>query len=217
MWKGAEEFLLKDKYIGPLIKKYGHCKIRPRDKKYYFEDLVDSIVQQQLSMKAAASIFERLKEKISDKNDSKKSRKHRWRNRSTSNIRVTPEKILFLSDKELRGCGLSFAKARYLKDLSYKVISNNLKVTRLDRFSDEEVMKELITVKGIGRWTAEMFLMFTLARADIFPVDDLGLRNAFKKLVKKDMESKKIEKFVERWRPYRTIASWYLWATLENK
>src|SRR3989337_974141 len=128
MWQEAEEFLAKDKYIGPLIKKYGSCRIRPRDKSYYFEDLVDSIVQQQLSMKAAASIFERLKEKLVDKNDSKKSQKHRWRKHSTKNIKITPGKILTLSDSQLRQCGLSFAKIKYVRDLAEKVKAGQIEI-----------------------------------------------------------------------------------------
>ena len=77
-------------------------------------------------------------------------------------------------------------------------------------------MEELIKVKGIGRWTAEMFLMFALARPDIFPADDMGLQNAFKKLIKRNLKPEKMAKFAERWKPYRTVASWYIWKSLEN-
>jgi DNA-3-methyladenine glycosylase II len=181
---------------------------------YYFEDLVDSIVQQQLSIKAAATIFERLKTAVADGDDSTKSQKHRWRKRRTRNIKLTPEKILAIKDTKLRESGLSNAKVGYVKDLAERVSSDKLQVTSLSKLSDEEVIRELVAVKGIGRWTAEMFLMFTLARPDIFPVDDLGLRNAFKDLIG-EMESKEVEKFALRWKPYRTIASWYIWRSLE--
>lgn len=218
MWNDAEEFLLKDKYIGHQVKKYGHCSIKPRGKVYYFEDLVDSIVQQQLSMKAASSIFNRIKKATSETSDKKKGirdKKHKWRVDDTFDIKLTPEKILQLKDEELRACGLSRAKVVYVKDLAERVISNRLQVKRLDKLPDEEVMRELIAVKGIGEWTAHMFLMFTLARPDIFPIGDLGLRNAFAKVIK-PMDKIKMEKFAMRWKPYRTAASWYLWRSLEN-
>ena len=214
MWKKAENFLSKDKYIGLLVKKYGKCTLKPRPKKEYFEDLVDAIVQQQLSMKAAASIFERIKEKISTKWDVKKN--HKWRKDATKSVQVTPEKILALSEKELRRCGLSFAKIKYLEGLASKVKKGEVEIHKMDKLPDEKVMEELIAVKGIGRWTAEMFLMFSLARTDIFPVDDVGLQNAFKKLVKENMKPDKMAKFAERWKPYRTVASWYIWRSLEN-
>lgn len=130
---------------------------------------------------------------------------------------MTPERILPLKDEELLSCGLSRAKVIYIKDLSNRVISHQLSVESLAKLSDEEIIKELVTVKGIGEWTAHMFLMFTLARPDIFPVGDLGLRNAFKKVIKRDMEPKKMEKFALRWKPYRTVASWYIWKSLEDE
>lgn len=215
MWEEAEEFLIKDKYLGELVTKYKPCRIKPRAKQYYFEDLVDSIVQQQLSIKAAATIFERIKVAAADASDSKRNKKHRWRKIKTRNIKLTPEKLLSLKDKQLRECGMSYAKIKYVKDLAEKVTSNKLQVTSLSKLSDEEVIRELVAIKGIGRWTAEMFLMFTLARPDVFPVDDLGLRNAFNKLIKKDMNNGGVEKFAFRWKPYRTVASWYIWRSLE--
>jgi DNA-3-methyladenine glycosylase II len=214
MWKDAEEFLLRDKYISPLIKKYGHCTLKPRFKKYYFEDLVDAIIQQQLSMKAASSIFNRVKQKISDTSRLKQL-KHKWRVGDTLNVNTTPEKILALADKDLRNCGLSGAKVRYVKDLSGKVVGKQLKISKMNKLSNEEIIEELIAVKGIGEWTAHMFLMFTLCRPDIFPVGDLGLRNAFGNVIKKGLNKKQIKIFALRWKPYRTIASWYIWRSLE--
>jgi len=216
MWKSAEEFLIKDKYIGPLVIKYAPCSIKPRDKKYYFEDLLDSIVQQQLSMKAAAKIFERIKEKVSEKRSLEKPINHRWRETKTLNVSVTPEKILSLSETELRDCGLSRSKIFYIKDLAEKVLNNKLEIWKLDKLLDKKIIQELLKVKGIGVWTAQMFLMFTLARPDVFPVEDLGLRNAFKKIVGKNLDKIKMRKFSLRWKPYRTVASWYLWRSLEN-
>ena len=121
-----------------------------------------------------------------------------------------------LKTEQLRKCGLSYAKCSYVKDLANKVLSGELKVKKLDRLSDEEVLKELIAVKGIGRWTAEMFLMFSLARPDVFPVDDLGIRKGTAKILKRKINPQKVGIFAQRWTPYRTAASWYIWKALEN-
>jgi DNA-3-methyladenine glycosylase II len=187
MWDEAEKFLLKDKYIGVLAKKWGHCTIRPIKKSLYFEDLVDAICSQQLSGKAAETIFNRVKKLL---------------------IKVTPEKVLAKADQELRDCGLSWGKVKYVKDLALRSKNRELKLANLEKLPDEEVIKELVAVKGIGRWTAEMFLMFSLARPDIFPVDDLGIKKAMAKLRLSSSD---------RWKPYRTVASWYLWRSLENR
>ena len=222
MWKEAEEFLAKDKYIAPLITKYGHCTLKPRPQKYYFEDLVDAIVQQQLSMKAASSIFNRIKMVASSKRQAIRNNQHKWRKEATKNVEITPQGILALADEELRTCGLSRAKIVYVHDLATKVTSNppSLKTSKgqgrlclgnLIILSDEEIIQKLTEVKGIGEWTAQMFLMFTLARPDVFPVGDLGLRNAFDRGVKKGLNREEMEKFALRWKPYRTIASWYIW------
>jgi len=196
MWEKAQKFLAKDKYLGPLIKKHGPCKIRPSRKKDYFVDLVDAITSQQLSGKAARTIFERVKERCGGE--------------------ITPEKLKKLKTEELRKCGLSYAKCSYVKDLAQRVKSSKLKIKILDKLTDEEVMKELTAVKGIGKWTAEMFLMFSLARPDVFPVDDLGIKKGIEKLLKKPLNSQRLGKFAERWKPYRTAASWYVWKILDN-
>lgn len=196
MWNKAEKFLSKDKYIGPLVEKYGHCKIEPSKKKEYFSDLVDEICSQQLSGKAAATIFGRVKDGLG---------------------KITPENILKTKDEKFRSWGLSRAKTAYVKDLAKRTMNNELRIMDLNKLSDEEVMRELISVKGIGKWTAEMFLMFSLARPDIFPVDDLGINKGVKKLVNKSIKPDKMAKFSERWKPYRTVASWYLWRILDNK
>lgn len=186
MWAEAEEFLSKDKYIGPLIQKWGSCTIKPLKKSHYFEDLVDAICSQQLSIKAASTIFGRVKILL---------------------VKITPENILYKTDQELRDCGLSWAKVSYIKDLSSKILNSELQITKLDKLDDEEVIIELVKVKGVGRWTAEMFLMFSLARPDIMPKDDLGLNKALKNLKVKN---------TDKWKPFRTVACWYLWRSLEN-
>ncbi len=218
MWEEAEKFLMDDRYIAPLINKYGHCTIRPRNSKYYFEDLVDAIVQQQLSIKAASSIFNRLKDALVSKRNTftKVGVKHKWRELNTQQIDITPDKILNLSENTLRNCGLSRAKTLYIMDLSQKTLNGELHIDKLNSLSDSEVVGELIKVKGIGEWTAHMFLMFTLGRPDIFPSKDLGIRNAFEKIIKKGQSIKQMEKTALRWKPFRTVASWYLWRGLEN-
>ncbi|HET7099188.1 MAG TPA: DNA-3-methyladenine glycosylase [Patescibacteria group bacterium] len=198
MWKEAEKFLKKDEHIATLIKKWGSCTIKPLPKSIYFEDLVDAICSQQLSGKAAKTIFGRVKEKLGGK--------------------ITPAPIIRIDTEELRKCGLSYAKCSYVKDLADKVTSKKLQITSLDKLSDEEVIKELVAVKGIGRWTAEMFLMFSLARPDIFPVDDLGIKKGFEKTTGKKWDKIKSAELAEKnWKPYRTVASWYLWRSLENR
>jgi len=185
-WIEAEKFLSTDKYIDLLIKKWGHCTIAPIKKSLYFEDLVNAICSQQLSGKAANTIFERVKKLL---------------------VKITPENILMPKEQNLRDCGLSWQKVSYIRDLATKVVGGDLNLLKLDKLTDEEVRNKLVSVKGIGNWTAEMFLMFSLARPDIFPKDDLGIQKAMKNLKIKNPN---------RWKPYRTVASWYLWRSLEN-
>ena len=196
MWKKAEKRLLKDKYLGGVVKKWGGCTIIPIKKAAYFEDLVNAICSQQLSGKAAQTIFNRVKNILNGK--------------------IVPDVVLAASDQELRDCGLSWSKVRYIKDLSVKVGNSTLKLENLNNLSDEEVVQELTKVAGIGRWTAEMFLMFSLARPDVFPLDDLGIRKGMNKLFNKDLTSIEMMEKSNLWRPYKTVASWYIWRSLDN-
>jgi DNA-3-methyladenine glycosylase II len=198
MWEEAEKFLLKDKYIAPLIKKWGSCKITKSPKANYFVDLLEAITNQQLSGKAASTIFGRVK--------------------NLCKGAISPEAIIKLSEAKLRNAGLSYAKIKYIKDLAIKVKSGELKINTLDKLPDEEVKRELVAVKGIGPWTADMFLMFSLGRPDIFPVEDLGIKNGFEKVTGKKFDKEKSAKFaLKYWSPYRMVASWYLWRSLENR
>jgi DNA-3-methyladenine glycosylase II len=197
MWTSAEEFLSKDKYIAPLIKKWGSCTIKFRPHRDYFEHLCGNIIGQQLSGKVADVIELRFVKAVGGK--------------------VTPLNILNTPDQLLRDCGMSWSKVAFVKDLALRTKDHRLKINGLDKLSDDEVINELIAVKGIGRWTAEMFLMFSLARPDIFPVDDLGIKRGFEKVTGKKWNKIISAKFAEKhWKPYRTIASWYLWRSLEN-
>lgn len=162
----------------------------------YFYHLTRNIVGQQLAGKAAAAIFARFE---------------------TLAGSVAPEKIVAIPDQSLRDAGLSWAKAKYIKDLAAKVISGEVALTDLDRLDDESVIEELTKVKGIGRWTAEMFLLFTLQRPDIFSHGDLGLRNGFIKLYGiADPSREEIERVVSRWSPFRSYGSIALWHYLDN-
>lgn len=157
--------------------------------------LVDAIVSQQLSIKAAATIAGRIAALAAD------------------GARPTPEAILATPDEALRACGLSRAKTVYVKDLAAKWLDGTLEPDRFDAFSDEEVIEHLVRVKGIGRWTAEMVLMFTLGRPDVLPVDDLGLKVAVQEAYGLDERPGRaeLERLGEPWRPWRSIASFYLW------
>lgn len=190
----------KDPVINDLAKKYGKIVRKPRLD--VFEDIVDSIISQQLSVKAAATILDRVKNLFPNK-------------------KIAPDLILDIEDLALRNCGMSWAKAKYAKDLATKTLDGTLQLDKLNKMSDQEVIDHLVMVKGIGRWTAEMILMFTLVRPDVFPVDDLGIQNTMARLYKLNQKSKnfkfQITKISNAWKPNRTLACWYLWKSLDNK
>lgn len=164
----------------------------------YFIDLVDSIISQQLSGKAASTIFGRFKKLFKNEN-------------------ITPEDLLKINDEKIRECGISYSKIKYIKGIAKEIIENKLDLKSFDSKKDEEVISELIKLKGIGNWTAEMFLMFTLGRSDIFSTGDLGLQNAIIKLYKLNKKPTKEEliKISNKWSPHRTYASRVLWKSLE--
>ena len=157
--------------------------------------LVDAITSQQLSIKAAATIVGRVECLAPD------------------GRRPTPAEILAIPDDTLRACGLSRAKTAYVKDLATKWLDGTLEADNLHTMADEEVIEQLVRVKGIGRWTAEMVLMFTLGRPDVLPVDDLGLRVAVQDAYElADRPGRaELETLGEPWRPWRSVASFYLW------
>jgi DNA-3-methyladenine glycosylase II len=167
----------------------------------YFISLLGSIIQQQLSIKAADSIYNRFLE-LTGKNP-------------------TPEIILSLPDIQLRNCGLSNSKVKYVKDLSSKVLGKEISLVNFDEKDDEEIIVELTRVKGIGVWTAHMFLIFTLGRLNVLPTGDLGIKKAIKLNynLRKMPTDKKVYNIARsnKWEPYCSIASWYLWASLDNQ
>ena len=190
--------LLSRQYLnmGRLIKSIGNYSIQTHDN--LFESLLKSIVYQQLAGSAANAIYSRLLLYY-------------------GNTLPTPEQILSTSDTVLRfTAGLSFKKVLYIKNLAAKIISGELNIHHLPDLQDEEVITELVKVKGIGRWTAEMFLIFCLQREDVIPLDDLGVKKAIQKLYNLS-ELPTHEYMLEvssRWKPYRSIATWYLWKSL---
>lgn len=169
---------------------------RPSEDHFY--NLTRNIIYQQLAGKAASTIFGRFEQLVGGN--------------------VKPEKIVQFEDQAFRDCGLSWAKAKYVKDLASKVLSCEVVLENLDTLDDQSVIAELTKVKGIGRWTAEMFLMFTLHRPNIFSYGDLGLKNGFAKLY--GIESPRvtdIESVVNKWDPFKTYGSIALWHHLDNR
>ncbi len=164
-----------------------------------FLRLTRTIVGQQLSVKAAQTIFSRF-EKLFKKN-------------------INPGELLKIPEIKLREAGMSFQKIKYLKDLAQKTLLNEINLHELKNKQNEEVIAELIKVKGIGNWSAEMFLMFSLGREDVFSYGDLGLQNAIKKLYKlrNKPTEKQMEKLTKKWAPYRTYAAMILWRSLDNE
>ena len=181
--------------LGVLIRRQGHIVREPRPN--YFYSLARSIVGQQVSVAAAAAIFGRL----------------------DAATGMDPKRILAFGDEELRAVGLSRQKIGYIRDLAEKFAENPEVYMHLEKLSDEEVQRELTAVRGIGVWTAQMFLMFTLVRLDVFAPDDVGLQRAMKALYGWEAvpARKELEAVAERWRPYRTVASWHLWKSLDNE
>ena len=193
------DLLKKDKNMQDLIKKFGRPDFNQGQD--YFQSLLRSIVFQQLSGKAAQTIYERLVSLIP----------------KTSNL--CPNEVLKLNKDEMRKAGLSFQKINYVKNLADYFENNSLQKKDVEEMTDEEISKELIQIKGIGQWTVDMFLMFTLNRADILPYKDLGIQKGIMKIFKmKNLPSKKeMENCSRKWRPYRTIACWYLWRIADDK
>ncbi len=204
-----EKYLAKaDKILAKII---GQVVLKERKAhRRYFEALCVSIINQQLSTKAARTIEKRFRALFT----APKGRLER--SRKEKNKFPEPAEVLKKSDKSLRTAGLSFQKIGYIKSLASLVNSGEINFKKFTKLSDEQIIQSLIQVKGIGRWTAEMFLMFCLNRPDVFSAGDLGLKNAVKKWYKVDqkLRPKKFLALTETWRPHRTTAARYLWASL---
>jgi DNA-3-methyladenine glycosylase II len=196
--RARRALMRRDPVLAPVIKK--HRKRSPLDSPNLdpFPALVRTITSQQISTKAAATIHGRLVAHMAKG--------------------VTPDALLTLTDDQFRQAGLSRQKIGYLRDLASKVKSGDLPVASLHELDDAAVIDAIVKVKGLGRWSAEMFLMFRLRRPDVLPVGDLGIVTAIQRLygLRKKPNPARIIKIGEAWRPYRTVACWYLWRSLEN-
>ena len=185
-----------DPVLAAVIKRVGPFAIKPERNR--FGMLVRSIVSQQISTSAARAIRARLEALVDP-------------------VPLSPEGLSALTADQLRSAGLSKQKALYLADLAGKCASGEIRLNTLGRLPDERVIEELTQVKGIGRWTAQMFLIFGLRRLDVFPHDDLGIRTAIKHLYElEDLPDREVGiRIADPWRPYATVASWYCWRSLE--
>jgi DNA-3-methyladenine glycosylase II len=185
-----------DPVMGDVIRRAGPFRLKPRRDRFY--SLVSSILSQQISGKAAASIRARLEDYVAPG-------------------KISAETLGRMKPQQLRGIGVSPQKATYLLDLAERVQSGALKLDRLPRLADDKVIEALIQVKGIGVWTAQMFLIFSLGRMDVFPHDDLGVRAAIRNLYGlEDLPDKETShRIAAPWRPYASVASWYCWRSLE--
>lgn len=181
-----------------MIKRVGPCRLHAAASRDPFETLCLSIASQQLSTKAAATIFSRFCDLF-------------------PNRKPTPERVMTIGDDRIRAAGFSRPKVAFIKDLAAHVVDGRLDLQALRKQSDDDVVQQLVAVKGIGRWTAEIFLMFRLGRPDVLPADDLGLMNAVQRAyrLRRRPDAKRLRQMGEAWRPYRSIACWYLWQSLD--
>jgi len=186
-----------DPTLRAIIERVGPCRIEYDEPT--FQSVAQAIVYQQLNGRAAETIFDRFAKSAGDP--------------------VTPEGILKLSAEQMRAVGLSKQKSSYLRDLAEKTQAGLLEFERMPQMTDTEVIEHLIRVKGVGVWTAHMFLIFTLRRTDVLPVGDYGVQSAIKKAYRKRKlpRPKDMEKIAKAWSPYRSIACWYLWRSLDIK
>ncbi len=191
----------RDPVLGAAIKRIGPCGLAARQRKDHLTALVGAIVSQQLSTKAAATIFQRFLALFAEGEP------------------LTASGIDRHAEAVLRSVGLSGQKVSYLRDLCTRIGDGRLDLEGLDSLPDEVVIERLTSVKGFGVWTAQMFLMFRLHRPDVLPVGDLGIVNAVQRLygLRKRPDPKRLVRIGEAWRPYRSVACWYLWQTLRNE
>ncbi len=187
-----------DPVLGAVITRAGACTLRPHEN--YYQELVESIIGQQLSLKAAAAIEARFVALF-------------------EGVFPTPEQILTLDEDTLRGVGFSRPKARYILDLAAHVYDGRIILDKFDALSNDEIIAELTTVKGIGEWTVHMFLIFCMGRLDVLPTGDLGIKNGIRKLYGFDsaptVEDMREVAAANQWHPFESVASWYVWRSLE--
>jgi DNA-3-methyladenine glycosylase II len=199
--QAAASLTKSDPILAPIIASAGLPNIIPNKK--YYQELVESIISQQLSVKAAATILKRFLELFPGVDF------------------PAPDQILQKDVEQLRAVGLSRQKASYIQDLALKVIEGEVRFNHLDTLSNDEVIAELTQIKGVGVWTVHMFLLFCMGRLDILPTGDLGIKNGIHKLynLKEKPTPEEMEKIARKnnWHPYESVASWYIWHSLDNK
>jgi DNA-3-methyladenine glycosylase II len=191
----------KDRVLGRLIRKVGPCTLKPKSRRSPFEALVQSVAYQQLNGTAAAAILGRVKALYPGRRFPR------------------PEDLLATPDERLRGAGLSRAKTAAVKDIAAKTLEGVVPTSRaIARLSDTEIVERLTALRGVGRWTVEMLLIFTLGRQDVLPATDFGVRKGFAVTygLRELPAPKDLLAHGERWRPHRTMAAWYLWRSLDG-
>jgi len=187
-----------DSRLGQLIASYGPPKIEQDD--HLFRSIAESIMAQQLAWAAASTIIRRFKELYPGEEFPE------------------PKDVLATPFEKLRAVGLSKQKASYIVDLATKVADGTINLEKLPSMVDEEVIEHLVQVKGVGRWTAEMILIFSLGRLDVLPVDDYGVQKGFQKVygLRKLPSPERMKRIAAKWKPYRTIGSWYMWKAVDT-
>jgi DNA-3-methyladenine glycosylase II len=198
--RAAEEYLAQhDKKLAPVIKASGPCRLKPHTDHY--GELVGSIVGQQLSAVAAGTIWRRVMDLFDGK-------------------MPTPEQLIKIDDQKLRDVGLSWAKVRYVKHLAQHILDGRLDLEHVSTMPNEQLIEQLTAVKGIGEWSAQMFMMFGLGRLDILPTGDLGIRKGMMQLygLKELPDPAQMITVANKnhWHPYESVASWYIWQSLDN-
>jgi len=198
MKEAAKHFRRTDPILYSLTKKIGPIEpIKPRKSADYFQSLCREIIGQQLNGKVARVIFDRFTKLFPEQN-------------------ITPEHTLKLPDANIRAAGMAWSKVEAIRDLAKNVVEEEINLKSLKDLDDEQVMNELVKVKGIGPWTAQMFLMFTLGREDVFSNKDLGLQKAIRKLYKVEPTPESLEMITRKWSPYKTYAARVLWKSQDK-
>jgi len=197
MRKAVNHLKKSDPVLRAIIDRVGPCRMEFGEPQ--FHSLAEAIVYQQLNGKAAVTIFKRFA--------------------ALAGEPLTPAGILKLTNEQMRAVGLSKQKSAYLRDLAERAVRGDLDFSRLPKMKDDDVIQHLTQVKGIGVWTAHMFLMFTLRRPNVLPTGDFGIQTAIKKHYNKRKlpKPKQMEKIAKSWEPYRSVACWYLWRSLDIK
>jgi DNA-3-methyladenine glycosylase II len=203
-WDAAIEHLSRDRTMARIIERVGPCMLRPTPDRDHYVRLVQSILSQQVSVKAARALYAKLAAQFPRKRPTPKA--------MVTFLTTSPEELI-------RSCGLSRQKRSYVLDLATRFADGSILPRRFAAMSDDELVEHLTVVKGIGRWTVEMLMIFALNRPDVWPVDDLAIRESvyrhWPRQFKERPTARELRSWADKWRPWRTVASWYLWRGLQ--